>query len=95
VITGYELTSGAGGGRKEVTGSRVEGDVGEASGGAEAMTEEGRMEVTKTVVQGWHGRVGSELDVGLGVAEIEPAREEPLELHDREGEGIGKSEKKT
>ena len=36
-----------------------------------------------------------ELDVGPRVVEIEPAREEPLEQQDSEGEDTGKLEKKT
>ena len=94
MIIGCELTSGADGGR-EVTGSRAGGDVGETGGGAEAVTEEGGTEDTKLVVQEGHGQVGSELDADPRVVEIELAREEPLELQDKEGEDIGKSEKKT
>ena len=90
MIIGCELTSGADGGR-EVTGSRAGGDVGETGGGAEVVTEED----TKSIVQEGHGRVGSEPDANPRVVEIEPAREEPLELQDKEGEDIGKSEKKT
>ena len=70
-------------------------DVGEASGEVKAMTEEGGMEDTKSVAQEGHGWVGSELDVGPRVVEIEPAREEPLEQQDSEGEDTGKLEKKT
>ena len=95
MIIGCELTSGAGGGREEVIGSRAGGDVGETSEGVEAVTEEGGMEDTKSVVQDGHRRVGSELDADPRMVEIEPAREEPLELQDREGEDTGKSEKKT
>ena len=89
------MTYGVGGGREEVTGSRAGGDVGETGGGAEAVTKEGGMEDTKSVVQDGHRRVGSELDADPRVVEIKLAREEPLELQDREGEDIGKSEKKT
>ena len=59
MIIGCELTSGAGGGREEVIGSRAGGDVGETSEGVEAVTEEGGMEDTKSVAQEGHGWVGS------------------------------------
>ena len=90
MIIGCKLTNGASRGRKEVTGSRAGGDVEEAGGGVEAMTKESGMEDIKSVVQEGHGRVGSELDAGPGVVEIEPTREESLELQDREGEDTGK-----